>query len=87
MEFILKPKAQEILNLGGSYNIPENREDLQEFADNLACSDGFGYGLFDGGYIHPSDIIEDENQLKQLQEAILLVGKYKTLWERIATET
>lgn len=86
MDFKLTPKAQEIKDFGGSIEIPEDREDLRNFADEISCSDGFGYGLFDGGYIHPESLIEDKDQLKQLNDAIDLVGKFKALWEFISTE-
>lgn len=85
-DFILTPKAKEILDFGGSYSIPDDREDLFGFASDMACSDGFGYGLFDGGYINAKVIIADEKQLNEITEAIKLLRKFKTVWEQIAAE-
>lgn len=86
MEFILKEKAQRIFDLGGSLNIPEDDEELQNYANELSCTDGFGYGLFDGGYIQPSDIIACPEQLEELNNAIALVNEFKELYEMIASE-
>lgn len=86
LEENLNEKAKEIFKLGGAYDIPEDREDLLIFANNLSCSDGFGYGLFDSGYISPDDIIIPGPALEELNKAIRLVGYYKELYENIATE-
>lgn len=77
--------AQRIMDLDEDDDI-ENYQDLLDFSYDISCSDGFGYGLFDGGYIHPSDIYEDNEALEELQEAILLVAKYKEDWEQLSSE-
>lgn len=84
-KYKLKKEAQEILDLGGFDNLEEGSE-LFEFSNELACSDGFGYGLFEGGYIRPEQIIEPSPELDELKKAIKLVAEYKELHETIAME-
>ena len=60
---------------------------LEEYSDKTdwSCSDGFGYGLYEGGYIRPELIVEGED-LEKLQEAIRLVGEFKSVWDKISIE-
>lgn len=85
MKYKLKPEAKKIYDLGGSLEI-EDGDPLMNFANNISCSDGFGYGLFDGGYIYPEQIMEPSPELDELKKAIKLVGEFKKLYEMIAAE-
>ncbi len=42
----------------------------------------FWYDLTDGGYIKPSALLSDEEQIKQLSEAISLIISFKIAAER-----
>ena len=66
----------------------ENDSELTQDQENLAdCAgtEGFGYALFDGGYIRSEDWVEGKDLVK-LDEAIKLVGEFKDLFESLATE-
>ena len=66
----------------------ENNLELTQDQENLAdCAgtEGFGYALFEGGYIRPDDWVEGEDLVK-LNEAIKIVWEFKNLFENLATE-
>lgn len=37
----------------------------------------FWYDLTDGGYIKPSELLEDENEIKQVEQAIKVLKEFK----------
>jgi len=43
----------------------------------------FWYDLFEGGYIDPNKILEDENELKKVLEAIAVLTIFKNAVEDI----
>ena len=46
-------------------------------AEPQGSSDGFWYDITLGGYIEPKDLLEDEDQIKQLNKAIELVQSFE----------
>lgn len=50
-------------------------------AKKQGSSDGFWYGLTDGGYINPEEVLADQSQLKQLQDAVSLVKDFERAME------
>lgn len=77
----LTKKAQEVLD---RVNAGEHPNDIRE-AEEWSCSDGFSYGLYEGGYIRPETILEGED-LERVQKAIKDLGEFKKLWEKISIE-
>lgn len=85
MKFKLTDKAQALYDIGGSENV-EGHKELEEFAGHISCGDGFWYGLNDGGYIDPADVIGDKKQLAELNAAIELVIQFENLWTMLSYE-
>lgn len=77
----LTPKAQEVLD---RVNAGEHPNDIEE-ANEWSCSDGFSYGLYEGGHIDPATILVGED-LERVQKAIKDLGEFKALWEKISIE-
>lgn len=48
------------------------KDDVQ----SIECDD-FWYDLTDGGYLDPAEVLEDEDQVKQLNDAISLVYEFQ----------
>lgn len=56
--------------------------------EDLACqggSEGFGYALFEGGYIDPQDWIDGED-LTKLEDAIAVVDEFRAIFEELREE-
>ena len=47
-------------------------------AEPQGSSDGFWYDLTSGGYINPGAVLEDEEQLKKLNEALEIVESFES---------
>lgn len=77
----LTQKAQGVLD---RVNTGEHPNDIEE-AEEWSCSDGFCYGIYEGGYIKPESILEDED-LERVKNAIKVLGEFKDLWEQISIE-
>lgn len=62
---------------------------FEQDAEPLCCSDGFWYGLIEGGYVEPSEVLADQDQIDKLNEAIALVASFQAaleaadLWEEM----
>ncbi len=80
----LNEKAQKILDAGGIESIED--EDLIEYANSLACSDGFWYALTDGGYLKIRDIVADTQQAAMLEEALSRLYVLQSVYETIVPE-
>lgn len=50
---------------------------FKENADPQGGSDGFWYDITFGGYIRPSELLKDKEQIKKLEEAIELVESFE----------
>ena len=77
----LTTKAQKVLD---RVNKGEHPNDIEE-AEEWSCSDGFSYGLYEGGYIRPETILVGED-LEKVKEAIKVLGEFKDIWEQISIE-
>ena len=51
---------------------------FKENAPVQGSSDGFWYDITDGGYVKPELVLDDEEQLQMLQDAIKLVKSFET---------
>lgn len=50
--------------------------------ENLDIStDDFFYDLFDGGYLNPERLLEDENDIKKIKDAIETISEFRDLLE------
>lgn len=76
--------TQEALKVVARVNAGEHPNDIEE-AEKWSCADGFGYGIWDGGYINPADILEGDD-LVAVQDAIKTLRPFKELWEQISIE-
>lgn len=83
---------QNILDVLEKIEAGENPNELSEGDDTIAktinevsCGDGFGYGLYEGGYIRPESFYEGDD-LQKMKDAIALVGEMKKVWEKISIE-
>lgn len=45
--------------------------------DGVGTTDGWGYDLFEGGYIVPSEILKDKDRAIEIQYAIDLLMSWK----------
>ena len=79
----LTKKAEELLR--AIENEEELSEELSNFQEEISCSDGFEYGLIDGGYIKPEKILEGEDLIK-FNEALKVYKELKEIWEKISCE-
>lgn len=89
MELELNPVAVELKQF------VDNNEDfdyedmpISQAAQNLhVCmgSENFGYALFDGGYLIPSEWVQGESLVK-LEEAVKLVKQFKDIVEKYHAE-
>lgn len=52
------------------------KDDVQ----SIECDD-FWYDITDGGYLDPSEVLEDPDQIKQLNDAISLVYEFQQALE------
>lgn len=43
----------------------------------VGTSNGFGYDVFQGGYIRPDEILLDQERVKQLQDAIDIIEAWR----------
>lgn len=50
-------------------------------AEVIETTDDFMYMLFGGGYIHPEEYLEDEEQIKELNNAISLIIDFRDDFE------
>lgn len=50
-------------------------------AEVIETTDDFMYMLFDGGYINPEEYLEDEEQIKKLNNAISLIKDFRNDFE------
>ena len=50
-------------------------------AEPQGSSSGFWYDLIDGGYIRPEELLKDEKQLKELENAIEIVKSFEQALE------
>ncbi len=57
----------------------------EEFDFPWCCGDGFGYCIFDGGYIKPEDIVEGEDLLR-VKYALKIVEEFKKIVDTIQIE-
>lgn len=82
----LTKEAQAVLDAVNAGQHPNELEgELYKHVTSWSCSDGFGYGLYEGGYIKPEMIVAGEDLVK-LQEAVKTVGEFKELWQKISME-
>ena len=68
--------------------LKENEEELTQETEELATcmgSEGFGYALYEGGYLKPKQWVAGKD-LEELKEAIAIVGKFKDLVEELHEE-
>ena len=65
--------------------LSEGDSEIAKTINEISCSDGFGYGLWDGGYINVESFFEGET-LKEAQKAVELLGKMKDIWEKASIE-
>lgn len=77
----LTKKAQDVLD---RVNAGEHPNDIEE-AQDWSCSDGFCYGIYEGGYIRPETILIEED-LERVNNAIKVLGEFKDIWEKISIE-
>ena len=54
--------------------------EFKENAEPQGNSDGFWYGINEG-YINPEEVLEDESQLKTLENALAVVKSFETALE------
>ncbi len=54
---------------------------FKEELEPQGSSDGFWYDITVGGYIKPEELLEDEDQLKKLNEAIEIVRSFERALE------
>lgn len=80
----LTQKAQVVLDRVNAGEHPNDMEEIAEIMD-WSCSDGFEYGLWDGGYIKPELILVGED-LERVQNASKVLEEFKSLWEKISYE-
>lgn len=84
--------TQKVKNVLKKINAGEYPNDLSDGNDEIAqtiievsCSDGFEYGLWDGGYIKLEDILEGKS-LKKAKKASEILKKVRDVWEEISIE-
>ena len=78
-------KTQELVQKGHHPNDIENDNigEMGGFVNNISCSDGFWYGLTDGGYIELTKLLEGDD-LQKAQEAVKLLQKVEEVWQEIS---
>lgn len=81
----LTTKAQEVLDRVERGEHPNDILEEYSADTDWSCSDGFSYGLYEGGYIKPELILEGED-LDKVKEAIKTLGEFKDIWEKISIE-
>lgn len=77
--------AQELYDMEDVNEDDNLTKEQRDFRDDISCSDGFDYGLYEGGYVVPKEIVEGDD-LAELEKAIKLVGKFRDIWEHISLE-
>ena len=82
----LTDDAQKVLDYLNEGKDPEESIDIIALMDSWFCSDGFEYGLIEGGYIKPEDILKGES-LKKFNEALIAYKEFKDLWQKISYDT
>lgn len=55
----------------------EHKYTLEAIDNGVGTTNGWGYDLFEGGYIKPDDVLEDKFRAQELQEAIDLLKEWK----------
>ena len=81
----LTEKAQKVLDKFNEGVDIQDDEELIEIMQEWSCSDGLEYGLYEGGYVKPEDILVGES-LKEVQNAVKVLGEFKELWHKISLE-
>lgn len=84
----LTKEAKNILDKVNDLGIHPNDEDEwttdeMNFIESISCSNGFWYGLNDGGYIKPEDIFE-EAKVRELTKSEL--SQLEEVWRQISIE-
>jgi len=54
---------------------------FKENAEPQGSSDGFWYDLTSGGYIRPAEVLKDEKQVEQINDAIKLLQSFEQALE------
>lgn len=81
----LTEKAQRVLDEFNKGIDVQDNEELIEIMQEWSCSDGFEYGLIDGGYVKPEDILKGKS-LEDFQNALKVYKEFKELWDKISLE-
>ena len=89
VELQLTQKIKDVLKKVDAGEHPNELSDgddaIAQTIREISCSDGFEYGLWDGGYINLEDILEGES-LEKAKKASELLREVKDIWEKIAIE-
>jgi len=65
--------------------VDELPTDLEDFRESIYCSDGFEYGLLDGGYIKPELILEGDDLIK-FNDALKIYEEVRDMWNKVSIE-
>ena len=58
--------------------MPKDKGTNMKWKENASIlTDNFLYDLIDGGYIKPSELLEDQNDIKKVEDAIKTVQEFK----------
>lgn len=53
----------------------EEKEEIASIIDN----EGFWYALSDGGYLKPEEVLDDENDIRKVEEAIEIIREFQRI--------
>lgn len=81
----LTEEAQKVLDYINTNKDPAGNIDIDQQMQKWSCSDGFEYGLIEGGYIKPGDILKGDS-LKKFNEALVVYKEFRDLWIKISLE-
>lgn len=52
--------------------------------DDVYISEDFWYDLFDGGYINPEQILEDQESIEKINKAIEVLEEFKAIYTSVS---
>ena len=54
-------------------------EEQQEQIASIIDNEGFWYALSDGGYLNPEDILDNEEDIKKIKEALRTIREFQAI--------
>lgn len=77
----MENKIEENSSIHSRERIEKIKWEFKKNIESQGSSDGFWYDITYGGYIRPEELLENEHQLKQLNDALEVIRSFEEALE------